>query len=98
MSDQLTHDPPGVSPWRGRDFRLVWGGGFVNDVGDWLLLVALPVLSTRWRVRQGHLLAGVLVSRVDLVVLLDTQSVIYLICGVLAYVFIRDGRAPARRP
>ncbi len=43
MSNQLTHDPPGVSPWRTRDFRLVWGGGFVNDVGDWLLLVALPV-------------------------------------------------------
>ncbi|HEY0518857.1 MAG TPA: MFS transporter [Ilumatobacteraceae bacterium] len=31
------------SPWRTRDFRLVWTGGFVNDVGDWLLLVALPV-------------------------------------------------------
>jgi MFS family permease len=31
------------SPWRTRDFRLVWSGGFVNDVGDWLLLVALPV-------------------------------------------------------
>jgi Na+/melibiose symporter-like transporter len=45
----------------------------------------------------GSLTAGVLVSRVDLVVLLDTQSVIYLMCGVLAYVFIRDGRAPARR-
>ena len=33
----------GPSPWRTRDFRLVWGGGFVNGVGDWLLLVALPV-------------------------------------------------------
>ena len=55
MSDQLTHDVPGdepaiepaatggPSPWRTRDFRLVWGGGFVNDIGDWLLLVALPV-------------------------------------------------------
>jgi predicted MFS family arabinose efflux permease len=32
-----------VSPWRSRDFRLVWGGGLVNDIGDWLLLVALPV-------------------------------------------------------
>ncbi len=31
------------SPWRTRDFRLVWAGGFVNDIGDWLLLVALPV-------------------------------------------------------
>jgi MFS family permease len=55
MSGQLTHDVPGdeprvhpaaaagVSPWRTRDFRLVWGGGLVNDMGDWLLLVALPV-------------------------------------------------------
>jgi predicted MFS family arabinose efflux permease len=32
-----------LTPWRSRDFRLVWGGGLVNDVGDWLLLVALPV-------------------------------------------------------
>lgn len=44
----------------------------------------------------GSLLAGLLVSRVDLVVLVDTQSVIYLMCGVLAYMFIRDGRAAAR--
>ena len=31
------------SPWRTRDFRLVWGGGFINDMGDWVLVVALPV-------------------------------------------------------
>jgi len=31
------------SLWRIRDFRLVWGGGFVNDMGDWFLIVALPV-------------------------------------------------------
>ena len=43
MTEALTDDRPAVSPWRTRDFRLVWGGGFVNDVGDWLLLVALPV-------------------------------------------------------
>lgn len=35
--------PVGPSPWRTRDFRLVWAGGFINDMGDWLLLVALPV-------------------------------------------------------
>ena len=40
----------------------------------------------------GALLAGVLVSSVDLVVLLDVQSSIYLACGLLAYMFIRDGR------
>jgi MFS family permease len=32
----------GVSVWRNRDFCLVWGGGLVNNVGDWLLAVALP--------------------------------------------------------
>ena len=41
------HDEPVIatppSPWRTRDFRLVLIGGFVNDTGDWLLLVALPV-------------------------------------------------------
>jgi len=29
-----------------RDFRLVLGGGFVNNVGDWLLAVACPPSST----------------------------------------------------
>ena len=38
-----TTAPPGASPWSGRDFRLVWAGGLVNDTGDWLLRVALPV-------------------------------------------------------
>ena len=38
----------------------------------------------------GSLLAGLLVSRVHLVVLLDVQSTIYIACGVLALVFIRD--------
>ena len=40
----------------------------------------------------GSLLAGLLVSRVHLVVLLEVQSAIYVACGVLAYVFIRDNR------
>lgn len=30
------------SLWRNRDFLLVLGGGFLNNVGDWLLAVALP--------------------------------------------------------
>jgi predicted MFS family arabinose efflux permease len=30
------------SVWRSRDFWLVLGGGFINNVGDWLLVVALP--------------------------------------------------------
>ena len=38
-----TTAPPSPSPWSGRDFRLVWAGGLVNDTGDWLLRVALPV-------------------------------------------------------
>jgi MFS family permease len=43
----------------------------------------------------GSLMAGALVSRVDLVVLLDLQSAIYIACGVVAYLFVRDGRRPA---
>lgn len=31
------------SLWRNRDFRLVLGGGLVNDFGDWVLVVALPI-------------------------------------------------------
>jgi len=31
------------SIWRNRDFRLVLGGGLVNNIGDWLLTVALPI-------------------------------------------------------
>ena len=31
------------SVWRTRDFRLAWTGGLVNDTGDWVLNVALPV-------------------------------------------------------
>jgi MFS family permease len=33
----------GSSLWRNREFRLVWGGGLINDIGDWLLMVALPL-------------------------------------------------------
>ena len=29
--------------WRGHDFRIAWSAGFVNDTGDWVLTVALPV-------------------------------------------------------
>jgi MFS family permease len=43
MTEQLIEPEPSISPWRTRDFRLVWCGGFVNDIGDWLLMVALPV-------------------------------------------------------
>jgi len=43
MTEQLVERAPSISPWRTRDFRLVWCGGFVNDIGDWLLMVALPV-------------------------------------------------------
>ena len=45
----------------------------------------------------GSLIAGVLISRVDLTVLLDVQSSIYIACGVLAYLFIHDGRQPITR-
>ncbi len=43
MTITATDLAPTVSPWRNRNFCLVWGGGLVNDIGDWLLRVALPV-------------------------------------------------------
>lgn len=39
----MTAAAPPPAPWRSRDFRLAWGAGFVNNTGDWILLVALPV-------------------------------------------------------
>ena len=30
-------------PWRRRDFRIAWAAGWINDTGDWVLNVALPV-------------------------------------------------------
>ena len=30
-------------PWRRRDFRIAWAAGLINNTGDWVLLVALPV-------------------------------------------------------
>jgi MFS family permease len=38
--DVIAHAPP---VWRSRNFRLAWSAGFVNDTGDWVLMVALPV-------------------------------------------------------
>jgi MFS family permease len=34
---------PEVPLWRQRDFRIAWSAGFVNDTGDWVLNVALPI-------------------------------------------------------
>jgi MFS family permease len=31
------------SPLRRRGFALLWSGGLINDLGDWMLLIALPV-------------------------------------------------------
>ncbi len=36
-------EPAPRSPIRNRNFALLWGGGLVSDLGDWMLLVALPV-------------------------------------------------------
>ncbi len=34
--------PTVPSVWRSRDFRLVMFGGVINDIGDWMLSLALP--------------------------------------------------------
>ena len=31
------------SIWQNRDFRLVLGGALINNIGDWVLVVALPI-------------------------------------------------------
>jgi hypothetical protein len=33
--------PPSV--WKNLDFRLVLAGGLINNIGDWLLALALPI-------------------------------------------------------
>ena len=40
MSGAVTIQP---SVWRNRNFRLVLIGGLVNDIGDWMLALALPI-------------------------------------------------------
>ncbi len=39
----MTATTTSTSVWRNRDFRLVMFGGTVNDIGDWMLSLALPV-------------------------------------------------------
>lgn len=43
MTSLPANDETERSIWQERDFRLVWAGGLVNNIGDWLLMVALPV-------------------------------------------------------
>lgn len=38
---QASEDPPRL--WRNKDFRIAWSAALVNDVGDWVLAIALPV-------------------------------------------------------
>lgn len=42
MTGQQRPAPP-ASPWRRSDFRIAWAAGLVNNTGDWVLLIALPV-------------------------------------------------------
>ena len=41
-SSEPSSDHP-RSPIRNRNFALLWSGGLISDLGDWMLLVALPV-------------------------------------------------------
>lgn len=68
--------------WRQRNFRIAWTAGFVNDTGDWVFNVALPVfvfVETRSGAQTALLfvcqllpavvlgpIAGTIVDRVDL--------------------------------
>ena len=46
------------SPWRNRDLLLVLVGGTINNIGDWMLAVALPVF-VYLETRSGLATAGV---------------------------------------
>ena len=56
--------------WRRRDVQVAWSAGFVNNTGDWVLLVALPVFvfvetgsgSTTALLFVAQLVAGALVG------------------------------------
>lgn len=57
--------PPATPLRRNRDFSLVLAGGVVNDIGDWLLEIALPVYVY---LETGSGLATAAVYVIDLVV------------------------------
>ncbi|MEP6659428.1 MAG: MFS transporter [Acidimicrobiales bacterium] len=57
------------SVWRSRDFRLVFAGSLVNNIGDWMLLVALPVYVFT-KSRSGAATAAVFVIELVIGVLL----------------------------
>lgn len=39
----MTPPSTGLGPWRRHDFRIALGAGLINNTGDWVLLIALPV-------------------------------------------------------
>lgn len=69
MSASPSDSEEEVSVWRSRDFRLVFAGGLVNNIGDWMLLVALPVYVFT-KSRSGAATAAVFVIELLIGVLL----------------------------
>jgi hypothetical protein len=67
---------------RQRNFALLWLGGLISFVGDWVLFSALTMLG-------GQAAASLLGDRVGLVPVLNWMGIMYLLAGVCALALLR---------